>query len=119
MSSAVAAGRRDRHPRLRGGLVALAAVALPAVLWHETIAAIASAFRLEAAYLVMGWTPWVLMALGLACFIPVALEARRDPGRRFARRGTGAWLGWGITLYLLGFLLATQVVQIAGLWLET
>ncbi len=114
-----AAAPARRHPRLGGALVALAAVAVPALLWHDTIAAIASAFRLEVSYLVMGWTPWVLMALGLACFIPVAVETARDPDRRFARRGTGAWSGWGITLYLLGFLLATQVVQIAELWLGT
>ena len=57
----------------------------------------------------MGWTPWVLMALGLACFIPVAVEALRDPERRFVRRGTDAWSGWGVSLYLLGFGLATQV----------
>jgi hypothetical protein len=25
----------------------------------------------------------------------------------------GAWFGWGVTLYLLGFALATQVAQIA------
>jgi hypothetical protein len=105
--------------RLTAALLLLTAAALPAFLWHDTIAAIASAFRLEVSYLVMGWTPWVLMTLGLACFIPVALEAARDPGRRFARRGTAAWSGWGVTLYLLGFLLATQVVQIADLWLDT
>ena len=115
MIRAVAADRT----RLTAVLLVLAAVAVPAVLWHDTITAIASAFRLEFSYLVMGWTPWVLMALGLACFIPVAVETLRDPQRRFARRGTGAWSGWGITLYLLGFLLATQVVQIADLWLDT
>jgi hypothetical protein len=115
MIEALAADR----PRLTAALLVLAAIALPALLWHDTIAAIASAFRLELSYLVMGWTPWVLMALGLACFIPVAVETARDPQRRFARRGTGAWSGWGVTLYLLGFLLATQVVQIADLWLDT
>jgi hypothetical protein len=115
MIEAVAADRT----RLTAVALVLAAVALPAVLWHDTITAIASAFRLEVSYFVMGWTPWVLMALGLACFIPVAVETARDPQRRFARRGTGAWSGWGVTLYLLGFLLATQVVQIADLWLDT
>ena len=65
--------------RLTAVLLVVAAVAVPAVLWHDTITAIASAFRLEVSYLVMGWTPWVLMALGLACFIPVAVETVRDP----------------------------------------
>ena len=110
--------RRRRTLRIGGALV-LAAAALPALLWHDTIAAIAAAFRLEPRYFVMGWTPWVLMALGLACFIPIAIEALRDPERRFVRRGTGAWYGWGVSLYLLGFVLATQVQQIAELWIDT
>jgi hypothetical protein len=91
----------------------VAAAALPAVLWHRVIADIASQFRLEPAYLVTGWTCWTLMALGLACLVPPAVEVWRDPTHRFHRRGTGAWYGWGVTLYLLGFALATQVAQIA------
>ena len=47
-----------------------------------------------------------------------AIEALRDPDRRFVRRGTNAWWGWGVSLYLLGFMLATQVQQIAGRRLE-
>jgi hypothetical protein len=89
------------------------AAALPVVLWHRVIADIASEFRLEPTYLITGWTCWALMALGLACALPPALERRRDRERRFYHRGTGAWYGWGVTLYLLGFALATQVAQIA------
>ena len=37
----------------------------------------------------------------------------RDRERRFYGRAMGAWYGWGVTLYLLGFALATQVAQIA------
>jgi hypothetical protein len=96
-----------------GAIGFLAAAALPVVLWHRVIADIASEFRFDATYLVTGWTCWLLMALGLACFVPVAVERIRDPERRFYRRGTGAWYGWGVTLYLLGFALATQVAQIA------
>jgi hypothetical protein len=44
---------------------------------------------------------------------PAAVEAWRDPARRFYHRGTGAWHGWGVTLYVLGLALATQVAQIA------
>ena len=110
--------RRRRTLRV-GGTLVLAAAGIPIALWHATIVAIASAFRVEARYFVMGWTPWVLMALGLACFIPIAVEALRDPDRRFVRRGTGAWWGWGVTLYLLGFALATQVQQIADVWIDS
>jgi hypothetical protein len=104
---------RRRRARQVGAVGFAGAVGLPIVLWHRVIADIAGEFRLDARYLVTGWTPWVLMVLGLCCFIPVVLEDWRDPDRRFYRSGTGAWFGWGITLYLLGFALATQVAQIA------
>jgi hypothetical protein len=108
-------GDQSRRRTRRGALaVFLLAAALPAVLWHRTVGAIAADFRMDADYLVTGWSPWVLMVLGLLCFVPVALHEWRDPDRRFPVRGTGAWSGWGVTLYLLGFLLATQVSQIAA-----
>ena len=100
-------GPAGRRRGLRG------AVALPIVLWHRVVADIASEFHLDAQYLITGWSPWVLMALGLLCFVPVVVDDWRDPDRRFHHSGTGAWLGWAITLYLLGFALATQVAQIA------
>ena len=89
------------------------ALALPLVLWHHTIGEIASGWRLEFTYLVTGWAPWILMALGLACFVPILREELRDPQRRFYGSPRGAWFGWSTTLYLLGFVLATQVAQIA------
>jgi hypothetical protein len=110
-----AARARRRSARRVGALGFVTAVALPVVLWHRVIADIASEFRLDARYLLTGWTPWVLMALGLCCFVPVVVEDWRNPDRRFYRPGTGAWFGWGITLYLLGFGLAGQVAQIARL----
>jgi hypothetical protein len=99
--------------RRSGPVVFVAAAALPVVLWHRVIADIASQFRLEPAYLLTGWTCWALMALGLVCLVAAAVADWHDARRRFYRRGAGAWYGWGITLYLLGFALATQVAQIA------
>jgi hypothetical protein len=99
--------------RRSGPVVFLVAAALPVVLWHRVVADIASEFRLGAAYLVSGWTCSVLMALGLACLIPPAIADHRHRHGRFSTRGTGAWYGWGITLYLLGVALATEVAQIA------
>lgn len=98
----------------RGSAVAgvVLAAALPVLLWHDLVARIAANFSLDAAYLVSGWTPWVLMALGLLCFVPAAVHDHRARGR-FGRRDSGGWVGWGTTLYLLGFVLATQVAQIA------
>jgi hypothetical protein len=110
---------RDERSRRRAQLVGLAGVvlaggALPAYLWHDVIADIAAASS-TGVILVVGWAPWVLMALGLLCAVPIAVAELRDRDRRFHRPGSGAWVGWGVTLYLLGFGLATQVAQIHDL----
>lgn len=102
-----------RRARRVGAVGFLAAALLPVALWHRTVTAIAGEFRLEVDYLVTGWSPWVLMALGLLCFLWAAVQDFRSRDRRFYAAGGGAWFGWGITLYLLGFGLATQVAQIA------
>ena len=104
--------RARRQARITGCVGFVLAACLPIVLFGRTITTIAQAFRFDLTYLLTGWSPWVLMGLGLLCFIPVALDEIRD--RRFYRNGSGAWAGWGVTLYLLGFALATQVTQIAG-----
>jgi len=106
---------RARRTARRTGAAGLGvAAALPVVLWHDVVADIAASSRWDATA-VAGWVPWVLMTLGLACAIPIWAEELRDTERRFHRRGTAAWAGWGITLYLLGFALATQVAQIHAL----
>jgi hypothetical protein len=117
----MAAGRRlgrdelaRRRARRVGAVGVLAAALLPVVLFHNVIGQIASGFRMDLNYLVTGWSPWVLMALGLLCAVPIAIEEVRNRDGRFYRPGTGAWAGWGVTLYLLGFALATQVSQITG-----
>jgi len=91
----------------------LLAVALPVVLWHRVVGRIAAGFRLDLDYLVTGWSPWVLMGLGLVCLAVAGVIDRRGRERRFHTAGSAAWVGWGVSLYLLGFGLATQVAQIA------
>ena len=103
---------RSRARRV-GAVGFLLAVALPVLLWRDLVADIAGRTEFDPGYLISGWTPWLLMGLGLLCFVPVAIADLRDRDRRFHARGTGAWAAWGTTLYLLGFLLATQVDQIA------
>jgi hypothetical protein len=44
--------------------------------------------------------------------VPVAVSAGMSPASRYYPRGRRAYLGWGLTLYLLGFALATQVSQL-------
>ncbi len=103
--------RARRTARWTGAAGLVLAALVPAALWHDVVADIAASSAWEATA-VAGWVPWILMTLGLACAIPVWVEDLRDRERRFPRRGTAAWAGWGITLYLLGFALATQVAQI-------
>ncbi len=92
----------------------LLATALPLVLWHRVIAAVASDFRLELAYLVTGWTAWGLIALGLLFFVPVVVSIGRRPQSRLYPRSRNAYAGWGVSLYTLGLALASQVAAVAG-----
>lgn len=98
--------------RRSGPVLFIAAAALPVALWRQVMADIYSEFELTWRYLLTGCLPWTLMALGLACFIVAAVLDLRDRNRRFYGPGSAAWAGWGVTLYLLGFALATQVAQI-------
>jgi hypothetical protein len=105
--------RGRRRARRVGACGFALALALPVVLWHKVIGVIASDFHLSARYLT-AWSPWLLMVIGLAFGLPVALSAGRDPESRWYPRSRNAYLGWGVTLYLLGFGLATQVAQLVG-----
>jgi hypothetical protein len=89
------------------------ALALPFLLWRRVMADVASEFRVDVRYFLMECSPWFLMGLGLCCFAYVLVLDRRDRDRRFYGQPTGAWFAWGVTLYLLGFGLATQVSQLA------
>jgi hypothetical protein len=102
-----------RRARRTGAVGFAAALGLPVLLWHRTVAGIASEFHLDARYLIAGWAPWALMALGLLCLAIAAIVDWRTRDRRFYHPGSAAWVGWGVSLYLLGFALATQVAQIA------
>jgi hypothetical protein len=84
------------------------------VLFHRVILDIAHEFRLDATYFVE-WAPWVLLVLGLAFLLPVAYSSGLDPDSRWFPRFRRAYAGWGITFYLLGIALATQVAQLYAL----
>jgi hypothetical protein len=102
-----------RRARRTGAVGFLLALAVPILLWHRVIAAIAADFHLDVRYLLTGWTPWTLMALGLVCLLIAGAIDWRARDRRFYGPGSAAWVGWGLSLYILGFALATQVAQIA------
>ncbi len=109
---------RDDLDRRTARLVGLAgfflAAALPVVLWHRAIEIIATDFRLELEYLVTGWTAYALIAAGLLFSVPVVLSIGRRPESRLYPRSRQAYAAWGVVLYLLGMLLASQVAQIAA-----
>ena len=75
--------------------------------------AVASDFRMEIPYLA-GWIAYAMIALGLLFFIPVVISIGRRPGSRLYPHARNAYLGWGVSCYLLGVALATQVAQIAA-----
>ena len=91
----------------------LVALALPVALFHGVVETLARQPKMELQYL-SGWTPWALLASGLLFLLPVAWSAGLSPESRWFPRARTAYAGWGITLYLLGFLLAWQVARIQG-----
>ena len=109
---------RERRARRMARFVGLAgfagAAALPIVLWHRAIAAIAGDFHVEARYLVTGWLGYGLIAAGLICLVPVLLSIGRKPDSRLYPHSRNALAGWGVSFYLLGMVLAVQVAAIAN-----
>lgn len=105
--------RARRRARRVGACGFVLALALPIVLFHRVVQSVAAAFHFDLNYLT-AWVPWLLMLLGLVFSLPVAFSAGRDPASRWYPRSRNAYLGWGVTLYLLGFGLATQVAQIVA-----
>ena len=101
-----------RTARLVGLAGFIAAAALPPILWHRAIAAVARDFRADIPYLT-GWLAYALIAAGLLFFVPVLISIGRRPDSRLYPRARNAYAGWGVSCYLLGIALATQVAQIA------
>ena len=89
----------------------LSAAALPWALWHHAIGAVASDFRIDAGYLLTGWLGYALMALGLLCLLPVLWSTGRNPGSRLYPRSRKAYMGWGMSLYVMGFAVAAEVAS--------
>ena len=105
--------RARRNARLTGLVGFLAAAALPVALWHRAIAMIAEDFRIDAEYLLTGWLGYGLIVLGLLVMIPVLLSIGRHPESRLYPHSRNALIGWGVSLYLLGMIVAVQVAVIA------
>ena len=113
----LAVQRRRRQARWLGALGFAAAAAAPYLLFHHVVEVLAEQPRMELHYLT-GWVPWGLLAAGLLFLLPVAWSSGMDPESRWFPRARAAYAGWGITLYLLGFLLAWQVMWIQAVGLS-
>ena len=98
-------------------MVAFVAAA-PFVIFRGSVEDAATDFRWEFVYLLSGWVPFALMVIGALWFVPVVLSmGRTGYSRLYLRPVTRhACEAWGLVSYLLGFLLAIQTSQIAGLF---
>jgi hypothetical protein len=106
-----------RRARVSGALGFLTMIAVPAILFHDVVALLAAEPNWRELYYLSAWTPWFLLAVGLLFMLPVAWSAGMNPESRFFPRARAVYAGWGVSLYLLGFMLAWQVTRIqnAGL----
>jgi hypothetical protein len=101
--------------RTRAAVACLLAAALaPVAIWRGLISDILSSFHFSLGYLLGELAPWLILLVALGFLTPVAFSAGRDPGDPLYPRNRRGYLAWGIVLYLLGFCLALQVAQIAG-----
>ncbi|MEA2351116.1 MAG: hypothetical protein QOG41_505 [Thermoleophilaceae bacterium] len=109
-------GLRVCRRRLSGLLALVLFSAAPFVVFGRTVRDAATDFRIEFNYLVTGWGPWFLIAVGILCFVPVVVSIGRNAYSRWSLPPgiRTAYEIWGATLYLLGVLLLTQTSQIAG-----
>ena len=90
------------------------AAATPLLLWHHPIEAMADDFRLNAGYIVTGWSGYILIASGLLLMLPVLVSVGLGPDSRLYPRSRNVFLGWGTTLYLLGTALSSIVGSAVG-----
>jgi hypothetical protein len=97
----------------------VAALIFPLAVWWEPIHAVGTDFTWELDYLVMGWTGYSLIFAGLLFMLPVVISIGHHPESRLYPRSRNAYVGWGITLYLLGCAIATQVAQITAGFSDT
>ena len=90
--------------------------AAPFLVFQHTVQDAATDFRVDFNYLVTGWAPWLLIVVGMLCFVPVVVSMGRSAFSRWSLAPgiRHAYEVWGAVLYLLGVLLLTQTSQISG-----
>ncbi len=81
----------------------------PLLLWHRVLGDELASFHWSLGYGAAELGPWLLLLSGLAFMLPVALSAGLDPESRMYPRGRRELFTWGVSLYLLGAILAVEV----------
>ena len=104
----------ERLARIGPALAAVGAFALaPLIIWHRVLGDILGSFKWTLSYLAVDLGPWLLLAAGVGCLLPVAFSIGLDPESRFYPRSRRVYFVWGIVLYLLGIVL---VIELYNLW---
>ena len=104
-----------RLARPAGALSALLLLAAwPLALWHQVLRDVIASFHWSLSYTAAELGPWLLLLAGILFLIPVAVSSGLHPESRLYPRARNAYIGWGVSCYLLGAALATQVAQIAA-----
>ncbi len=104
--------RKAGQAQLLGLGALVLAAGLPWLLWRRAIAEIFGQFRFDIHYLLSELSPWVLIVLGLLFLLPVACSSGLHPDSRWRPVARNAYLGWGVSLYLMGLALGSQVAQL-------
>jgi hypothetical protein len=99
------------------GIVGLvAAGAVPAWMFRDLLAQVASSFQPDVNWLLTGAIGFALMGVGLLAALPVVLSIGRTPDHPLYPRSRNSLAGWGVSLYLLGAMLVVQIGAIAHNW---
>ena len=105
-----------RGERLLGSVALVAAAAVPAWVFRDLLAHLATSFEPNLDWLLTGAIGFALMLGGVLASIPVVLSIGRTPDHPLYPRSRGSLAGWGISLYLLGAMLVIQIGAIAQNW---
>jgi hypothetical protein len=84
----------------------------PVVIWHRVLGDILASFRWDPVYVLSELSPWLLLIVGIAFLVPVAVSVGRSPESRLYPRARQAYVAWGTVAYVLGLILAIEVTEV-------
>jgi hypothetical protein len=84
----------------------------PGLIWHRVLGDILASFRWDPVYVLSELSPWLLLIVGIAFLVPVAVSVGRSPESRLYPRARQAYVAWGTVAYVLGLVLAIEVTEV-------